>query len=316
MHDILTVTLNPALDMSTSVGKVEAGPKLRCAQPQQDPGGGGVNVSRAMSFLGGTSRAFMALGGLNGEKLRQMIEAEGIAVASFHAPSETRISLSVIESESGDQYRFVMPGPEWSATALDELCAAIANEARANGFVVLSGSLPAGVPADFYNQVVGAVAAKTDRVVIDTSGAALTYQMTRPANAPYLLRMDEAEAKALAGRPLPDRKDTAAFARELVGAGVAQIVVIARGAEGSVLVCADQSLHVAAANVPVKSKVGAGDSFVAGMTWGLACGKDHGTALQWGAAAASAAVMSDATELCSRADFDAVLPQCVLSEIA
>ncbi len=315
MQDILTVTLNPAVDISTSVPKLVPGRKLRCARPEQDPGGGGTNVARAITLMGGRCRAFMALGGLNGRKLSALMQREGIEMVAFAAPDETRISLSVIEEATGEQYRFVLPGPSWGAADESAVLAAITRAVRAGGLIVLSGSLPIGLPVDFYSDLCRLLADRPIRVIIDTSGPALAHQATAPRPPPFILRMDEIEAEQIAGHPLPDRADSADFAAGLVAKGVAEVVVVARGAEGSILVSAERRLHAAAARVTPRSKVGAGDSFVAGMTLALARGGDLGEALQWGAAAASAAVMSDATDLCTRADVERLLPQCTLSEI-
>lgn len=316
MDDILTITLNPAVDISTTVARLEAGRKMRCTFPEHDPGGGGTNVARAIAQMGGHCRAFMALGGLNGRKLQALMEEEGIGMVRFEAPGETRISLSVIDRSDGAQYRFVLPGPAWGAADADVVTDAIVEAIPDGGFVVLSGSLPTGLPTHFYTMVGHALGSHRDaRIILDTSGPALEHAATAPQPAPYILRMDEVEAEQLAGRALPDRCDSADFAAELVAKGAAKVVVIARGAEGSVLVGEGQRLHAAAAKVKVLSKVGAGDSFVAGMTLALARGGSLGDALQWGAAAASAAVMSDATDLCRREDVERLLPECVLSVI-
>ncbi len=315
MQDILTVTLNPAVDISTSVAKLIPGRKLRCARPEQDPGGGGTNVARAITFMGGHCRAFMALGGLNGRKLSALMQREEIEMVAFAAPDETRISLSVIEEATGEQYRFVLPGPSWGASDENAVLSAISQAVRDDGFVVLSGSLPVGLPVHFYADLCAALKDRAVKVIIDTSGPALEHQVTAPQPAPFILRMDETEAEQLAGHPLPERTDTADFAAGLVADRVADAVIVARGAEGSVLVGGGRHLHAAAAKVTVRSKVGAGDSFVAGLTLALARGGDLGEALQWGTAAASAAVMSDATQLCRRADVERLVPECILSEI-
>ncbi|MEX5728830.1 6-phosphofructokinase 2 [Rhodovulum iodosum] len=310
MQDILTVTLNPAVDISTSVAKVEAGPKLRCAPPVTDPGGGGINVSRAIRLLGGQSRALVAIGGHNGRKLRSLLEAEGIRLIPITAPGETRQSLAVSEDGTGAQYRFVMPGPIWNTAGLKAILAAITTAMTDEGLVVISGSVPPGLPTDYPKQVCACFARRPVRVVIDTSGPALELLAGDPGAPPEVLRMDAQESVELAGRPLPTPRDSADFAAEMVRRGVARTVVVARGAEGSVLATEERRLFVEAAKVPVRSKVGAGDSFVGGFSLALARGEDLAEALRWGAAAASAAVMTDATALCTREDTEGLLPRC------
>ncbi|SMX31509.1 1-phosphofructokinase family hexose kinase [Actibacterium lipolyticum] len=315
MHDILTVTLNPAVDLSTSVDHVEAGPKLRCDRPMTDPGGGGINVSRAIGILGGQSRAMVAVGGATGDMLLGLLANEGISTLPFDSPGATRQSLAVTDRGTGQQYRFVMPGPDWDQAQLNSVLKAIADAVPQGGYVVLSGSQPPGIPPEFASLVCTALSATGARVIVDTSGDALHHLAEAKTAPPFILRMDGEEAEGLAKRPLPTREDSAEFAASLVAKGAAEAVIVARGADGSVLATKDERLHAMAADVPVKSKVGAGDSFVGGFTLALAQGCDYGTALQRGAASASAAVMTDATRLCTREDAERLVAECPLTRL-
>jgi len=318
MKDILTITLNPAVDLSTATDEVEPGPKLRCDPPRSDPGGGGVNVSRTIRILGGQSRALIAIGGPNGEKLGHLLTAEGIAFLPFPAPGETRQSLAVTDRDSGLQYRFVLPGPEWDAERSDAMLNMIADTVTGDSFVVISGSNPPGLPDDFAARVAARLDGRGAKLVVDTSGAALRRLTRSPDAAPalFVLRLDQEEAEALAGRALPARGDSAEFAARLVAQGIAQAVIVARGADGSALAAQGLRLHVTPPpGLPVRSKVGAGDSFVGAFTLALARGADLGEALRWGAAAAAATVMTEATLLCTREDTERLLPDCTLSEV-
>ncbi|MCR8722672.1 1-phosphofructokinase family hexose kinase [Frigidibacter sp. ROC022] len=307
MPTILTVTLNPALDLSTETESIRPGPKLRCAAPRVDPGGGGVNVSRALRNLGGDSRALVALGGACGMRMAALLAEEGITVLPLDAPGETRESLAVTETASGAQYRFVMPGPAWAGTDLARALDRIVAEAAADSLVVLSGSLPPGVPEDLAALLAARLAPTGARLLVDTSGAPLRRLAAEPAGL-FLLRMDGAEATELAGAPLPDLAATAGYARSLVARGVARVVVLARGAEGNVLAAEDGAWAARCPKREVTSAVGAGDSFVAGLTLALARGETLPEALRHGAAAASAAVLTPATDLCRAEDHAAILP--------
>lgn len=309
MPPIVTVTLNPALDVSTATDAVAPGRKLRCEAPRIDPGGGGINVSRVIRRLGGHSLALVALAGATGERLKQALEADGIAARYLHAPGETRESLSVIDRASGEQYRFVLPGTPWSAEDGEAALDAVAVATPPGALVVMSGSQPPGLAPDLPAELARRLAPKGARLVLDTSGAALAA--ARHSRHPaHVLRMDEAEAEALAGRPLPERKHTADFAEELIRDGAAQVVIIARGADGSVLATREARHFCRAAEVPVKSKTGAGDSFLAAFTLALAQEADHPTALTAAVAAASAAVMTEATELCRAEDALRLIADC------
>lgn len=309
---ILTLTLNPALDMSTQVAAVVANQKLRCTEATLDPGGGGLNVSRAIAALGGDSLALVALGGMTGERLAGLIRAEDVPFLALRGPGETRQSLTVTEG-SGRQFRFMLPGPVWDSADQDRLFHLLRSAARQDGIAVISGSQPPGVPAHFPSLLAAALPGM--QVVLDSSGPTLAEAVAHPIAGLAVLRMDDQEAEDLAGRRLLQQSETADFAMELVARGVARQVIIARGAEGSVLAMAGQRLFVTAAEVPVKSKVGAGDSFVAGFVLATARGLDVAAALQMGSAAASAAVMTEATQLCRREDVERLLPLCPVAPI-
>ena len=309
MLAIVTVTLNPALDVSTATASVRPGQKLRCEAPRTDPGGGGINVSRVIKRLGGESLALVALAGATGERLKVALEAQGIVARYLRAPGETRESLSVIDRETGEQYRFVMPGAAWSEAEGDAALDAVAVATPPGAFVVMSGSMPPGLPVDMPARLAGKLAAKSARMILDTSGAPLAAAR-RPAHAALVLRMDEVEAEALAKRPLPGRSDTADFAQSLVRDGAAEVVIIARGPDGTVLATQAARHFCRAARVPVVSKTGAGDSFLAAFTLAMAREADQREALSAGVAAASAAVMTEATELCRPEDALRLIAEC------
>jgi len=313
MQPILTLTLNPALDIATGVGRVAPGPKLRCGPARFDAGGGGLNVSRALQRMGAPSQALVALGGPTGERLAGLLRAEGIRFHSLQSPGETRQSLNVTEGETGAQYRFLLPGPVWSAADLAQIFAGVTSAAEPGGLVVVSGSLPPGLPDDFPAQL--ATTLPEAPVILDTSGPALAHAVASPAPGLAVLRMDRDEAETMARRRLPEAKDTADFASELVARGAAQCVIIARGAEGNVLATGALRLIAKPPVVPVVSAIGAGDSFVAGLALAMARHQGWKEALALGTAAAAAAVMTPATELCRGADVTALLPQIQLSEI-
>ncbi|MCO8145045.1 hexose kinase [Rhodovulum tesquicola] len=316
MPEILTVTLNPTVDLSTSVDHVAPGEKLRCAPPVTDPGGGGINVARAIRLLGGESRALVALGGHNGDKLRCLLEGEGIRLIPLQAPGETRLSLAVMEEATGRQFRFVLPGPEWNAAGLKAVLAAITTAVPEGGHVVLSGSVPDGLPDDIAGCIGAKLAARDARLIVDTSGPALARLAEGAAVPPYLLRMDQGEARVLSGLTLDSPAESAEFAAGLVARGVASVVVVGHGADGSVLAAEGVRLHAVTPPVPVRSKVGAGDSFLGAFALSLSRDEDLATALRLGVAAASAAVMTDATGLCTREDTEALFARCTVTGIA
>ncbi len=317
---VLTVTLNPALDLSTETAAVVPGRKLRCGPPRLDPGGGGINVSRLVARLGGETTAFVALGGGTGMRLVAALQDEGISTRIVPIAHETRTSLSVTDASSGAQYRFMLPGPALSAGEYAAARRAVTEEGATGDFVVISGSLPTGADPDVPARLAEAFAAAGLRPVIDTSGAALDHLVRHPAAdpaaRPEILRFDHAEAEEVAGRELPRRADTARFAADLVARGAARRIVVGRQAEGNVLAEAAGAWFAAAAPVAVVSAIGAGDSFLAAMTYAFAIGSEPDEALRWGTAAACAAVSTPGTQICAPEDIEALRPRCTVEPIA
>ncbi|SEA46243.1 1-phosphofructokinase family hexose kinase [Rubrimonas cliftonensis] len=308
MGRILTVTLSPALDLSTETPVVAPGGKLRCAEPRSDPGGGGVNVSRAIRFLGGDSAPLVAAAGAAGEAVLSLLRAEGLAPLAVAAPGETRRNFSVIETTTGAQYRFVTPGAPWSAADAEAAAALVAAQVAPGDWVVISGSLPPGLAADHPAALARRLAARGARVALDTSGPALAHAAAQGAGL-AVLRMDDAEAAELAGAPPGPPEATAAMASALVARGAAEIVAIARGAEGTVVADAAGRWFCRPPKVQVVSAVGAGDSFMAAFTMGLARGDAPERACAFGVAAAAAAVTTPDTRLCDAETVALLLPQ-------
>jgi 6-phosphofructokinase 2 len=310
MRDILTITLNPALDLATEVGRILPNVKLRCAPAILDPGGGGINVSRALALLGGAGRTFVVLGGHNGEHMAKLMTGAGLDLIVHPARGETRSSLSVYDQTTHEQFRFMLPGPEWTGLDVATVTAAASFAAAPGGLAVISGSIPPGVPQSIPLDMARQIAARGVDVVVDTSGKALVATAQATDRAIHVLRMNHTEANELIGRELRDLADAADFAERLVARGVARIVIVARDHEGSVLAADGVRLHAPAARVSVKSKVGAGDTFVGAFTLGLALGEDLGSCLTRGVAGASAAVMTDATRLCDPEDAERLRAEC------
>ncbi len=314
-NDILTITLNPTVDYATSAPQVVPELKLRCSDPNVDPGGGGINVARAIRQLGGLATALVAIGGATGAHLLQLLALEGVPTVAFQGPGETRQSFSVIDEETEEQFRFVVPGPSWKDVDVTRGLVSI-DQAIGNGtLVVLSGSQPPGVAKEFPSILAEHVSGRGARLFVDTSGPALMNLVQAPHEAINVLRMDGAEAEELAGHSLPDLSDTATFARKLVGNGVATNVIVARGADGSVLSNAEGSWHCVGPKVEVVSKVGAGDSFVGAFALSAARGKPLTDCLAHGVAAASAAVTTEATRPCDREYVERLVGGCQITEL-
>lgn len=315
MSPILTITLNPTVDLATTAPEVVPELKLRCSSPHVDPGGGGINVARAIRLLGGQSTALISIGGQRGAQLLEMLALEGVPTVAFQGPGQTRLSFTVTEASSGLQYRFVTPGPTWGPADVDRALETIDRSAPDGALIVLSGSQPPGLAKEFPKILATHVTGRRARLIVDTSGPALRSVVEVPHAPLAVLRTDDIEAEELAGRKLSTVADTAAFARSLVDKGVAEAVIFARGAEGSVLVTSEGAWMAAPPPVKEVSKVGAGDSLIGALTLALSRDEPVQEAMRQGVAAAAAAVISPATQLCQRADFDRILPECILTSL-
>jgi 6-phosphofructokinase 2 len=304
---ILTITVNPALDITTWVPRVVPMQKLRCAPPLYEPGGGGVNVSRAIKELGGASRAFIALGGATGERYRELLAPFGLDAEIWPIPGETRFSLTVMESERRQQYRFLLPGPAIGGETVAALLAEIRRQVEmTHGLVVLSGSPPPGLPMDFAGRLAAHARQTGSRAILDLSGPALKDALEYK---PFLVRMNHIEAQELLGSREAAEPLARRAAHTLVQRGGAENVIVTIGEGGAILATGKELLLFRPPHVEVVSAVGAGDSFTGALALGLAKGWDLAEACRFGVAAAASAVTGRSTELCKRPQTLSLLAQ-------
>lgn len=298
---IATLTLNPTVDESASVEHVVPERKLRLTEPTREPGGGGLNVARAARELGEEVLAIWTRGGHTGDLLADLLEAEALPSRPVPIAGMTRTSLVVHETSSNLQYRFGTPGPRLDEAELDAVLAAIRTVDPPPRYLVASGSLPPGVDPGVYARLAAALDPKRTRLVLDTSGEPLRRAI---AGRVFLVKPNLRELGTLAGRQLEGDADIQKAACGLVAASGAEVVLASVGAGGAVLAWSGGCERIHAPTVAVRSKVGAGDSTVAGVVAGLSRGLTIPEAARFGVAAGSAAVMTPGTELCRRADVE------------
>lgn len=304
-HCIATVTLNPALDIATATDQVVPAHKLRCAAPRYDPGGGGINVARVIHTLGGEATAVFPSGHATGMALVSMLEEEGVPVRAIPVAGATRISMTVAERTSGAEFRFVLPGPTLNETERQAVLDTIRALAGRGGYIVASGSLPPGVPADFHARIARVVHAAGARAIVDTSGPALAACAGCGA---YLMKPSLRELEELCG-PLGDDAAIVAAARDLIARDFAEMLLVSRAERGAMLVTRDDATPFAPIPVTPVSAVGAGDSMVAAVTLALSRGASPHEAARHGIAAGTAALMTPGTELVRPADYARLLKQ-------
>ena len=306
MPPVVTLTMNPALDVTSETARIASGEKLRCSAPRHDPGGGGINVARALRMLGGNATAVFPVGGVTGKWLETLMIEESVPCRAIPIAGMTRENFTIDERQSKRQFRFVMPGPAVSAIerqrCLDEATGLLSY----GGYLVASGSLPPGVPIDFYRHVGERVNGIGGRFVLDTSGPALRAIGNASV---FLLKASRTELGELLGRQIGDTHAQEAAAKEAVALGYAELVVLSLGAEGAVLAHRTGCWRFRAAVVPVASTVGAGDSMVAGILHRLSLNASIQEAVRYGMAAGAAALMRPGTELCRLEDTDRIFAE-------
>ncbi|MCL4534195.1 MAG: 1-phosphofructokinase family hexose kinase [Bacteroidetes bacterium] len=309
VKSILTVTMNPVIDKSCSVDHVVAERKLRCGPPQFNPGGGGINVSRAIRNLGGKSMAFYPVGGMSGQLFQNLLVREGIEHYPVFVQGTVRENLGVLEEATGQQFRFGMPGPALSEEEWQRCLRALSLINPRPDYIVASGSLPPGVPDDFYARVAKIAAEHGSRLVLDTSGEPLRQAVDAGV---YMVKANMREAWDLVGLDNKYEFQVEAAAAKIIERCQCEAVVISLGAGGALGVSKDGYQRVRAPAVPVVSRIGAGDSMVAGLVLSLARGRSLRDALRFGVAAGTAAVMTPASELCRREDTERLYERTVL----
>lgn len=302
---LATLTMNPALDLSYEVDRVVDTHKMRATAERYSPGGGGINVARVFVRLGGDARCFFPAGGPVGDAFNKLVDLHQLACRRIAIAGNTRASTTAIETSTGREYRFVPGGPhldagEWQA-CLDTL-----RDARCT-MIVCSGSLPPGVPDDFYARVAEIAQRTGAGFVLDTSGRALQPAVAR--GGLELFKPSLGELSHLVGTPLETVADIAAAARDLVNRGCARRVAVTMGHRGGLLAHEGGTLYLPAIHVVARSAVGAGDSFLAAMLFKLMAGADAEAAFRYGMAAGAAAVCTPGTGLCEPADIERLLAQ-------
>lgn len=298
MPRIATLTLNPAIDAYAHAKKVQHTRKIRTTNDRFSPGGGGINVARILKHLGTSAEAIYLAGGATGDIFAKLLLQEGVSGHRLHISGETRVSLTVYEEETGEEFRFVPDGPTINVEEWQACLNYIANQDY--DILVASGSLPPGAPADFYARLLRQLSGKHTKLILDTSGEALKLAMAE--GGIWLVKPSLGEIEQLVGTDLSDEERLGQEAAKLVAQGAAELVAVTLGDKGALLAHPEGISRLAAPQVQVRSAVGAGDSFVGGMTWALAHNWPLNEAFMLGIAAGTATITVPGTGICKRND--------------
>ncbi|MFW5657378.1 MAG: 1-phosphofructokinase family hexose kinase [Bacteroidota bacterium] len=302
---VLSVTINPVLDKSTQANLIQTGKKIRCEKPRYEPGGGGINVSRAMKYLCCDSTACFLTGGNTGKRLTQLLEQEKIQCLPVESATETRENLMVLDKTTGEQYRFGMPGPEIPEKEWQAVINVIKKNLDGYDYLVASGSLPPGVPDDFYARLARITNQKNIRMVLDTSGDPLKIALEQ--EGVHMIKPNLGELARLLDKKTLSGMEQEVAAEEILGKEQCEILVLSLGARGAMIAMTNlEHEYIIPPTVPVISAVGAGDSMVAGILTGIKKGMHPNQAVRYGVAAGTAATMTPGSALCTKEDTDRI----------
>lgn len=295
--------MNPAIDVNTGAEEVHTNQKVRCEKPDYDPGGGGINVARVLQRLGVKADALYLAGGVTGNLLEFLLEEENVSGERMKIDDMTRENTSIIDRSKGEQYRFVMPGPtirekEWKQT-LERIKEMISEY----DVVVGSGSLPPGVPVDFYAQIADLVLKKGKMYILDTSG---DFLIEGVKNGASFIKPNQEEFESL--KKMTDSASNEELINKLFEHGIKNIIHTL-GKDGTILINQDGKKKFQPPEIEVNSSIGAGDSFVGGLVAGLINGMDAQKAVCYGISAAASTLKSAGTDLCELSDVQTIHSQ-------
>jgi len=302
MPAIITVTFNPTIDKSVSIAGLVPDKKLRCTITDCEAGGGGINVARAIAKLGGDAVAVYLSGGDTGKKIAKLLHRDSVKSIAVKIKDNSRENLVVEDISVNKQYLFDMPGPEVTYREWKN-CLAKIGAIDDVEYIVASGSLPPGIPAEIFGQLADLARNKNAKLIVDTSGEGLKQALKAGV---YLIKPNIRELASLAAKDGLDTDSIAVAARQLMNQGDCGVIVVSMGAQGALLVTEEQTVHIAAPSLPVESTVGAGDSMLAGMVLSLAAKKSLIESVQYGVACGTAATIKPGTRLCTKEDADRI----------
>lgn len=304
--EILTLTMNPAVDVSLETQHIVSEKKVRCSKPVYDPGGGGVNVARVINELQGQVVAVYLSGGQTGQLMETLLDKKGIEQQPIPIAGRVRENIAILEKTSGELYRFVMPGPEIGRDEQQQ-CLNVLTQYNSPDYLVISGSLPTGVSADFLVNVIAEMKESQAKILLDTE--AVTMKAVLEKEKVFLIKPNMHELQQLTEENIQNERQQENAAKKIVDQGKAEVVVVSLGAGGALIVTKDVNKRLRSPSVPVKSKVGAGDSMLGAVVLGLSRGITIIEAAKYGISAGSAAVMTPGTKLCRSQDVEELYEQ-------
>ncbi len=309
---IKTLTPNPVLDLTLTVPTIAFNTMSRATAVREDWGGKGFNVSRALQAIEVPSLAMGFLGGATGRKLEAGLQTLGIDVAPIEIAGETRTNVVITEPDGARYVKVNQSGPAIQPEEIDRCLRQVEDAAHTGEWWALCGSLPPGVPSDFYVQLIAVIQAKGGRVILDTSGEPLRAGL---AAGPDLIKPNVVEAEALTGTKVASVEETAGAVVDLRALG-AKDVAISLGDQGLFLAMDDSRVWVRPPPIRARNPVGAGDALVAGLLFALSRGGTPVDAARWGVASGTAAAQGEGVSVGSLQDVQSIYENVTVTQIA
>ncbi|MFD5462184.1 1-phosphofructokinase family hexose kinase [Kitasatospora sp. NPDC127059] len=312
---ILTLTMNPTVDICCDIDHLVAVGKTRAEVRYVAAGGGGINVARGVARFGGRATAVHTAGQEIGRRLNRLLDEEGVDHLALGIAGETREAFVLFETGSRRSYHIVPRGPRLDDDEARRCLDLLERAAGAHRYVVASGSLPGGLRDDFYTAVARRVRTAGSRLLLDTSGPALRESLHE---AVYLRRCNRSEASYLAGRAVRTFDDARAVNEQLLAAGAAEVAITTLGELGALCSTGQGHMELHAPPPPGEplSDAGAGDGMIAAIVARLAEGDDPVDACALGVAAASASMLTPGTEPCDREVAESLRPAVRINRLA
>jgi 6-phosphofructokinase 2 len=305
---IFTLTLNPSLDRYLYVDEMKEDDTMRVKKVEDYAAGKGIDVSRVIKEIGGTSIAISPLGGENGEKISFLLDDELVLYAAIRVKKETRMNI-IIQSKKS-QYRMSMPGPALSKREFVMILSMLDATLRTGDTLVASGSLPLGFSPETYSKIVDLAKKKGANIYVDTDGENLKAALQAH---PTGIKPNIHEISRLIGKTVKSEEEIVEAAKSISKEYDVKDVLVTLGKDGAIALCEGKLYKLFPIDVKVVSAVGAGDSFLAGFV----SKRDASLfeALKWASAAGNAAVMTPGTTLCLKKDVERLIKKVKIEEL-
>lgn len=280
---IATVTMNASVDKAYVIDTLLVGEVTRVQKCTNTPGGKGLNVARVIKCCGEEVLATGLLGGHNGAYIKEMLDQEQIASDFLYTASESRCCINILEKD-GTSTELLEPGESVSEKEVHEFVQKFEQMINRIDIVTISGSVPTGVNANIYSNLIKLIKEKGKKVILDTSGNLLKEGIHA---GPTMIKPNKDEIEALLGMKVNNREKMIEGAKQLQGMGI-DLVVVSLGAQGAILVSKNKVLHGQAPKIKTVNTVGSGDSMVAVFAVAMERGMDLEEMLRYAVAVSSA----------------------------